>query len=183
LFPLTARAADKDKNFAAKGLAAIPCATFVEERSKLSQTYKESMAWLTGFISATNYLSPDTYDIAPWQSAELLSSILASHCAKNPKESFFHATNKLLNSISEDRLRTNSEIITISVGDHRLNIYKDIVFRIQSALKEKGYLKMKWPTGNYDNHTASAMKAFQAKNKLGATGVPDQQSLYLLFSK
>ena len=108
-FPLNTWAADKDNNFAAKGLAAVPCATFVEERKKLSQTYGEAMAWLTGFISAFNYLTPDTYDLAPWQTVEQLSSLLASHCVVNPEESFFHATNKLLNSISEDRLRTFSE--------------------------------------------------------------------------
>lgn len=181
--PLNSRAADKNKNFAAKGLAALPCATFVEERIKLSKTYEEAMAWLTGFISASNYLTPDTYDVAPWQSADLLSSLLAAHCVNNPEESFFHATDKLLNSISKDRLRTISEIKTFTVGDHRLNMYKDIVFRIQSALKEKGHLKVRWPTGDYDEFTIVAMKAFQAENKLGITGVPDQQSLFLLFSK
>ena len=181
--PLNAWAADKDNNFGAKGLAAVPCATFVEERKALTPLYGEAMAWLTGFISAYNYLTPDTYDVAPWQSTELLLSLLASHCVKNPEESFFHATNKLLNSISEDRLRTVSEIVTISVGDHRLNMFKDIVFRIQSALKEKGYLKIRWATGDYDNSTVAAMKAFQTENKLGVTGVPDQQSLLLLFSK
>ena len=62
-------------------------------------------------------------------------------------------------------------------------MYKDIVFRIQSALKEKGHLKVRWGTGDYDNATIAAMKAFQAENKLGVTGVPDQQSLVLLFSK
>jgi hypothetical protein len=181
--PLNALAADVNKNFAAKGLALLPCANFVEERNKLSRAYGETMAWLTGFISAYNYLRPDTYDVAPWQSVELLSSVLAAHCAKNPKESFFHATDKLLNSISEDRLRANSEIVTISIGERKLNMYKDIIFRIQSALKDRGYLKVRWPTAEYDNSTIAAMKAFQSGNKLEATGVPDQRTLSLLFSK
>ncbi len=183
LFPLNTLAADKDNNFAVKGLAAASCATFVEEREKLSQTYGEAMAWLTGYISAYNHLKADTYDVAPWQSAELLSSLLASHCKNNPAESFFIASNKLINTIEKDRLRVTSEIITISIGDHRLNIYKDMVFRIQGALKEKGHLKIRWGTGDYDQSTIAAMKAFQAENNIGATGVPDQQSLFLLFSK
>ncbi len=182
-FPLNTWAADKDKNFAVKGLAAASCATFVEERKKLSQSYGEAMAWLTGFISAYNYLTPDTYDVAAWQGTEVLSSLLASHCMKHPEELFFFATNKLLNSIAEDRLRKISEIITISIGDYKLNMYKDMVFRIQAALKEKGHLKVRWATGGYHKSTIAAMKAFQAENKLRVTGIPDQLSLFLLFSK
>ena len=181
--PLNAWAADKDNNFGAKGIAALPCATFVEERKALTPLYGEAMAWLTGYLSAYNYLTPDTYAVAPWQGPELLLSLMASHCVKHPEESLFHATNTLINSISEERLRTVSEVITISVGDQRLNMFKDIVFRIQTALKEKGYLKIRWATGNYDNSTIAAMKAFQTGNKLEGTGIPDQFSLHLLFSK
>lgn len=183
LFPLSASAADKDNNFAVKGLAAASCASFVEEREKSSHAYNEAMSWLTGYISAYNYLKPDTYDVAPWQSIELLSFILAAHCRENPDESFFHASDRLLNSIEKDRLRVASAIITISVGEHSLTMYKDMVFRIQSALKDKGHLEMRWPTGDYDQSTIDAMKAFQAGNKIGATGLPDQESLLLLFSK
>lgn len=182
-FPLNTLAADKGKNFAAKGLAAASCSSFVEEREKRSQTYGEALAWLTGFISAYNYLAPDTYDVAPWQSVELLSSLLASHYKENPKESIFIATDRLLNSIAEDRLRTVSEIVTVSIEGRKLNMYKDIVFRVQTALIEKGHLKARWPTGDYDKSTVAAMKAFQAENKLGVTGIPDQQSLSLLFLK
>ena len=183
LFPLNTLAADKDKDFAVKGLAAASCATFVEEREKLSQTYGEAMSWLTGYISAYNYLKPDTYDVAPWQSAELLSFIIAAHCKDNPEESFFHASNRLINSIEKDRLRLTSEVITISIGDHKLTMYKDMVFRIQSALKDKGHLNIRWATGDYDQSTIDAMKAFQTESKIGVTGVPDQESLFLLFSK
>lgn len=183
LFPLNSFAADKDKNFAVKGLAAASCSTFVAERDKKSPIYKEALSWLTGYISAYNYLTPDTYDVAPWQSAELLSLILAEHCKQNPEESFFHASNRLLNSIANDRLRVASDVVTITAGDYKLTIYKDMIFRIQSALKDKGHLKMRWPTGDYDQSTIEAMKAFQVLNKIDPTGVPDQQSLYLLFSK
>lgn len=176
-------AADNNKNFAAKGLAALPCSAFVEERGKLSQTYGDSMAWLTGFITAYNYAAPDTYDIVPWQSAELLSSLLASQCMEHPKKSFVVAAKDLLDSFAEDRLRTSSEIMIISVEGHRLNIYKDTVFRIQTALKEKGYIKVRWVNADYDKSTIAAMKEFQAANKLDPTGIPDQQSLMLLFLK
>lgn len=183
VLPTNARAADAGKNFAAKGLAALPCAAFAAEREKHSRTYNEAMAWLTGFISAYNYLTPDTYDVAPWQSVELLSSLLAAHCRENPKEPFFHATDKLLNSISKDRLRTSSEIVTVSVGNRKLNMYRDIVFRVQTALIANGYLKARWATGDYDQATAAAMKDFQAANKLDLTGLPDQPSLSVLFRK
>jgi len=182
-FPLTGRAGDSSGNFAAKGLAALPCSTFVKERGKLSQTYAETMAWLTGFITAYNYAATDTYDIVPWQSAELLSSLLASRCTERPDDPFVIAVKNLLDSLAEDRLRAGSEIITISVDGQNLNIYKDTVFRIQTALKEKGYLKMRWANGDYDRATAAAMKDFQSANRLGSTGVPDQQSLMLLFLK
>lgn len=182
-FPLNARAADNNKNFAAKGLAAISCSTFVEERKKHTPAYGETMAWFTGFVSAYNYLVPDTYDVVPWQSAELLSSLLASYCKEHPNESFVIATKVLLDSIAEERLRTVSEIVTVSIEGQKLNIYKDIVFRIQMALKEKGYLKVRWANGDYDQSTIDAMKTFQAINNLGVTGVPDQRSLFLLFYK
>ena len=183
ILPLNALAADKDKNFAVKGLAAASCASFVEGREKSSQTYAEAMSWLTGYISAYNYLAPDTYDVAPWQSVELLSFILAEHCKQDAGELFLHATNKLINSIEKDRLRVASDIVTVPVGDYRLTMYKDMVFRIQSALKDRGHLNMRWPTGDYDQSTIDAMKAFQEASRIEATGVPDQESLFLLFSK
>jgi len=183
MLPLGALAADKDNNFAVKGLAAASCASFVQEREKSSPAYNEAMSWLTGYISAYNYLKPDTYDVAPWQSAELLSLMIAEHCKKNPAESFFHASNRLLNTIEKDRLRVASPVVTISVGEHKVTLYKDMVFRIQSALREKGHLEMRWPTGDYDDSTAEAMKLFQTKNKIAPTGVPDQHTLFLLFSR
>jgi len=183
LTPIGTLAADKENNFAVKGLAAAPCASFTEERQKLSPAYGEAMAWVTGYISAYNQLKPDTYDIIPWQSAEMLSSIIAEHCKNNPGELLFHATMRLINGIEQDRLRISSDIIAIQVGDKRINIYKDMVFRIQSALKDKGHLKVKWGSGDYDNSTMSAMKAFQAENNLEPTGLPDQQTMFLLFSR
>lgn len=178
-----AAAADKDNNFAIKGLAALPCATFVEERNKGSQLYSEALSWLTGFISAVNYLTADTYDLLPWQSPDLLSLLLANHCAANPEESFFHATDKLLGVLMEDRLQSVSDVVTVTVGEQSFSHYRSIINRLQSALIEGGYLKMKWPSGEYDTATVNAMKAFQEEKKLEVNGLPDQQTLFTLFTK
>lgn len=78
-----AAAADAKNMYKLRGLGAMTCSKYLEDRrTDLAGT--ESYAdWLTGYLTAYNYLTPDTYDIAPQHNASELLTFLDLHCAKN----------------------------------------------------------------------------------------------------
>ncbi len=53
---------------------------------------------------------------------------------------------------------------------------------VQNRLKQLGYLHFS-PTGRYGDMTVSALKAFQRRNELSATGISDEDTVLALFSE
>ncbi|MEK9662703.1 MAG: peptidoglycan-binding protein, partial [Alphaproteobacteria bacterium] len=152
----------------------------VAEREKQSPAYALFVGWLEGYVTHFNKVTTDTTDVFAWQTTELATFLLNNYCKANPKTRFDVAVETMVKSLYPTRLRNVSEVVDVPGSQPPLQVYKDVVRRIQQTLTERGFYKGSID-GDYGPATVKAMKAFQVSEKRDPTGLPDQVSLLLLF--
>ena len=140
------------------------------------------MDWAAGYITAFNQLDDDTVDIVPWQGMELLATLLAQHCQTHPEQSFARSVSAMTSALYGQRMREESAIVVIKTDGGSMPVYDTVVRRAQVALKSLGYYAAE-ADGKFGEPTRSAFREFQASEKIKETGLPDQETLYLLFLK
>lgn len=175
------QAADKNSQFAIKGIGLSSCESFVEARKTQSPRYFQFGGWVNGYLSAANRYEQDTFDLVSWQSTGMLSASLARFCEQNPDLPFVRAVALLLNTLGPDRLSTQSDLIEARIGEASVFIYRATLRRVQQSLVGKGHLAGK-PSGEFDESTRQALQRFQEANDLETTGLPDQATLAQLFN-
>lgn len=180
LSPVALQAADEEGNFSVKGAGLASCEQFVAERTEKSNVYWMFGGWLDGYLTAINQFAPDTYDIAPWETTDLLAALIENHCRQNPEQNFFYVANALAGRLMEERLQTKSQPVEARAGDRSIRLYQETLRRVQQALKDRGHY-----TGTVDGlfgpQTQRAIEDFQRKAELEVTGLPDQLTLLRLL--
>ncbi len=172
-------AADADSQFAIKGVGLLSCQQYAEARAAGSALSESFRNWLDGYLTAVNRYEPQTYDTAPWGSGEILAVIIDNHCRSNPGESYVAAVQKLVLTLHEDRLARSSPIRTVSVDGRTVQIYEDVLRRVQAALAERG-LYAGAPDGVFGPRTQSAIATYQISEGLDGTGLPDPLTVWKL---
>ncbi len=173
------QAADTEGAFALRGPGALTCADFVQAR-KQKDGGRDFLLWVDGYLSALNLTSRNTFDLLPWGNESYLALLLEGHCKRNPDQPFHVAINKLLEGLSEWRIRQRSPQIEARRGGAKVSIYQATLQRVQARLKEKGLYRGP-EHGRYDEATAEAVARFQQQRGLPATGLPDNMTLHALF--
>jgi hypothetical protein len=171
-----ARAADSSSNFMVKGGGRADCATFLAAQQSRNNEFISLAGWLDGYLTGLNQSEPDTFDLAPWQTTELLLAAVSAQCRKDAQQTVHEAVFRLVQTLRGGRLKARSEFVTATVGEQSVVLYQEVVTRIQQRLKLRGLLDRE-PNGEYDTATAEAIKTFQAERKLPVTGLPDQVTL------
>ncbi len=77
-------AADDQNRFSVRGLGTISCSKFLESRNLDLSESEQYAHWLQGFLTAYNYLQPQTYEIAPGIRTNGLLRYMDLYCGKNP---------------------------------------------------------------------------------------------------
>jgi hypothetical protein len=181
LISLEARAADSGGQFAVKGIGGRTCEGFVTAKSESSDAYWMFLGWLDGYMTGINQYAPETYDITPWQSRNLLAALFEKFCARNPGANFFAVANKMTVELRDDRLRESSAPVVAKVGERTVGIYREILRRVQVLLKEGGHYKGE-VDGLFGPNTRHALESYQKQVGLTVTGLPDQATLFKLLS-
>jgi len=177
-----AAANDSNGNFALKGAGYLPCQVMVAERAKRSETYFLIGGWIEGYTSAYNRYVVDTYDVTPFESLELLLSVMQQHCEKNPNDRIYAVLNSMLTQLHPERLKAGSERVKITDGKRTTVLYRETISRMQNELKRRGLYRGA-VDGRYTDETRSALIAFQSDIKFDTTGFPDQTTLWRLLRK
>lgn len=174
--------ADGQGKFAVKGAGKRTCEAFTKAATEKSTDYYLFGGWVEGFISSYNQFQPQNFDITPWQTTELILTLLKSHCANNPETRFLSATNSLIKTLFPIRLSEESNLVSIQVGKSKSYFYQEIMLRAKARLKALGYL-----SGNinsaFTQSDALALEKYQKDIGLTATGTLDQKTLASLFLK
>lgn len=176
----TAGAADPYGQYGVRGAALVPCSIYERERQAESEVYRVIASWMDGYITAINQHVDDTYDVASFESTELLAAVVSEHCKKNPDAAVFAVVKSLLEQFAENRLRRSSKKVEVAVGEYRVMLYEEVLERIQQRLADAGHYQGRLD-GIYDAEMQASMRAFQESIELEPTGFPDQLTLYRLF--
>ena len=176
------RAADEEGKFAAKGAGKRDCSNFVQTIEQRSTDYYMYGGWLEGYLSSYNAFQPNNYDATPWQTTELLLTLLKRHCDNNPEVKFLSAVNSLLKTFYPIRLEGENKLIKISVNGAETYFYEEILLRAKERLKILGYIDGD-VVADYDEGDIQAFEKYQKDIGITITGVPDQNTLLSLFLK
>ena len=177
-------AADEKGKFAVRNAGMVSCEVFLKESQKKekSRAYNMYLGWIDGYISAANQFTNKTFDLAPWGNTPFYAVLLSKYCEKNPKDPFYIAVNKFIGSQVQNRLQTFSILVPVTNGKDTTHVYVGVLKAVQQILKNEKYYKGA-VDGQFGPGTINALKKFQKANKLAETGLPDQLTLYIAYTK
>ncbi len=101
--PGSAGAADEKQRFNLRGLGAFTCGQYLADRRADIKGTEIYAHWFTGFLTAYNYLQPNTFDIAPSHDAKGLLTYLDLYCAKNQQTPIGVAATSFVKALYEKR--------------------------------------------------------------------------------
>jgi hypothetical protein len=103
-----ADSADTNKRFSVRGLGATTCSKYLEERNLDAKQSEQYAHWFTGFLTAYNWLQPDTYDISAQYKSNGLLRYLDLYCGRNPKNRVIDGATSFVNAVYEKRQKSGS---------------------------------------------------------------------------
>lgn len=177
-----AAAADAAGRFAVKGVGQARCAEFNQALGSRSPQLGAMLSWVAGYLSAANRYEPSTYDLVAWQEELYIVGAIRSYCAKNPATTLAQMSRAMVRSLGGGRLATYSPPRRIVVGDRTLVLPAAIIVRAQQALARRGVYRGP-ADGNPGAPFMASVAAFQRSQKLPASGLPDQETLFRLFTR
>ena len=126
-------AADHNGRFAPKGAGLASCGRFVEEYKPGSDPYVLLRGWLDGYLTATNQLMPETFDITAWESTTFIGALVENHCAKHADDQFLEVLMTIVTGLKEHRVREESPEVAIRVAGQETIIYESTLREVQSG--------------------------------------------------
>lgn len=96
-------AVDAGNKYKLRGLGAYSCAKYLEERRTDIKDTSKYADWFTGYLTAYNFLQPQTFDIAPRHDANGLLTYLDLYCSKNQKQLIGEAASGFVKAVYEKR--------------------------------------------------------------------------------
>ena len=171
-----ALAVDRNGEFFLRGYGSATCQNYLDDRTGNNERYFYYRSWLNGYLTAYNQLTDDTFDIAPNISIDQLAEAMAKICAGDAERSFWAATTILTRSLQPKRQVVKPELQTVSAGERTMTIDRELLRRVQGALKQRGY-GVGVVDGLYGRNTREALEAFQRDQQLPVTGLPDTETL------
>jgi hypothetical protein len=178
-FP-AAHAADAKGSFALHGIGALTCADVIE-RTKTNPGMRDQLAaWLLGYVSATNRIRPNTYDITPIQQPLVLASMVSNVCAGNADSRVETVAHSVMTAIAPAGAKSESPVMKVESGKNFVELRKETLKAVQLALVNRKLLSGD-ATGEFGASTEKALIDFQTAQKLSVTGLPDPATLMRLL--
>jgi len=172
-------AADADNKFAADGIGARSCGEFIAALSQ-PEPLRAFAAWTNGFMTAYNLQTPDTFDITPWQSVQLVVAKMSGFCRNNPNVAYVQGVRALIGTLEAERLTQEDTVVTIRQGESSVLIYTSVLQEVRAELNKAG-LDAGAPGTPFAEELIIALTQFQKDKGLPETGLPDITTLNVLF--
>jgi len=132
-------------------------------------------------VSSLNRLQGDTFDASPILQTAALTQMVVNVCQRAPKSAVETVTFDIFKALSPARVRAASTNVSATADGKTVILRKETLVGIQNALLRQGVSKEP-ATGLFTPQTSAALKSFQAKNKLTATGLPDPATTIALLA-
>jgi hypothetical protein len=177
----SAFAADANSRFALRGVGLTSCEQFLKAMQEHKENVLVAGGWIEGYVTAVNKFTPDTFDMAPWQSTQALLGLVSRNCERNPQAGFFQIVDSMMKFLMPARLTAQSERVLVESGSTKFYVYQKTMKDIQEKLISLGYLKG-GADGQFGPQTKSALEAYQKAQQIEVTGLPDQSTLFKLLT-
>jgi len=175
-----ASAADEDGNFAVKGAGMETCKSYLQAREQQADAVVLVRSWLNGFVTAYNYRTEETYDVAPMHGIDALGAMLARVCRQDPEQPLVQASVAVAQGLQPARATAQSETVSLSHDGAQVRVPRNLLVRGQERLKTLGHYDGPID-GQYGPGTRSALTSYQNANDLDPTGLPDRATLTRLL--
>lgn len=179
--PAAVLAADADNRFAVKGAGGVKCSDYVAAYDEKRDVLVTFGGWIDGFVTATNHYEPGLFDLAPWQTNELLAYALVGFCRKNGDVHFYQAMMAMKNQLVGNGLKKASPSVVAKHEGKAVVLYAVMLERVRKELLALGKLEQMPTSQEFDEQTVQALKSFQRDAGIEQTGVPDQITLSRLL--
>jgi len=103
-----ADAADANRRFNVRGLGTTPCSSYLGVRGGSGSESEPFVHWFMGFITAYNWLQPDTFDISAEYNSTGLLIWLDYYCKENPASTINDAALAFVKVVYEKRMKSES---------------------------------------------------------------------------
>ncbi|MEO9575645.1 MAG: hypothetical protein ABJ360_11790 [Roseobacter sp.] len=167
-------AADSDGRYSVEGPGRQKCSSFLS-LAQDSREYAISAGYVSGYLSASNALASDTFDITPWQTLELSLLQIRQFCEGNPEASLAEGMVQYTAFLMPWRIASHEDKTSLRVGEKVVVQYQSVIERMRASLKEKGF--------GSDDEPLDGLKDYQLSIGVEPTGLPDQSTLTQLFSQ
>jgi hypothetical protein len=174
------QAHDKEGRFAVEGAGVTNCRHFVEQVEGQTKEVYAYAGWVEGYVTAVNAYQKETFDITPWQNTKLQILLLANYCKKKPDQSFVEAVRTMVQALHPRRLQERSDLVVARNGDKAIRVYEAVIRQLQQQLRKLGLYKGK-VDGIYSDDVRKAVLAYQKREKLSPSGLPDASTLMRLL--
>lgn len=180
LVTTTAHAADRDGNFAVKGIGLASCADFLESVRTEDERLPMFYGWISGFLTAMNLHGTDTYDLIDWQSDAYIAESLSRWCQDNREERFFSGVYQMARSLEAYKVTARSPVVVMEAPDGRVRLYRATLDRVRDMLAARDLLA---DGDDSEEALRAALRGYQRSEHLPETGVPDTATLFRLLSE
>ena len=102
----SASARDSQGDYKARGLGADTCVSFLAVPSERRSLY---YSWIAGYLTAYNYLVPDTYSVAEYTGLTRTNDWLERYCSKHPTDLLHQAIRSFLAERHRVRLKSRPD--------------------------------------------------------------------------
>lgn len=179
-FALPALAADSTGNYAVRGVGTMNCAQFVNAVDGNTPELRAFVSWMEGALTAINRLTPNTFDVVPFNSPGAVAAIVLRQCRERPTMGFDAAVRATVDTLGRARVTTNSPWVEMTVGQNRVTLRAETIAALQARLQSLGLMTTP-PDGRFSMATREAIKRFQQVRRLPVTELPDPDTVFLLL--
>lgn len=178
-----AGAATSDGSFAVRGIGAQTCSAVsgALQGDAAPATRANLAAWLAGWLSHANRTSEGNFDVSPIQDIGGLVQVVMALCRQNPDAIMETVVSSVTDALRDPAGAPASDIVTIEVDGQGTQMRAAALKRAQERLVALGLLEEKMADGAFGPASRQAFAAFQAKQGIKETGVPDPVTLFLLL--
>lgn len=179
--PSPSLGADDKGDFAIKGGGVQPCGAFLTAYEARNTDLALYAGWIDGYLTGLNQSTPDTYDLASWHSVETLIGLLQAACSQSaPERRVIEAFTDVLRLLYPGRVQAQDGMIALVHEGTGMTIYASVLRSAKARLNALGH-GAGAEDDSFTPDVVRAIEAFQRARNIPVTGLPDQQTLYLLL--
>ncbi|MFA5712072.1 peptidoglycan-binding protein [Mycolicibacterium sp.] len=175
-----ALARDAQNQFVLRGFGAQSCEAGLASIRQDQARGGDLASWLTGYLTALNRHSRETYDMVPFTDLGPLLQIVVGLCEKNPQSNIEAIVDDVIRRLSVAKVTAVSPMVQAEVGGKTVALRAATLAAMQNKLIE---LKLfKGPAdGQFGEKTQAALKKYQKAQKIEQSGLPDSATVLRLL--